>query len=65
MITIDFGDENIKTIDWMSTVTNGYLKFQKEESGFANTVETLKKSSQIKGNLSTAEREFAPYSEYI
>ncbi len=65
MITIDFGDGNIKTIDWMSTVTNGYLKFQKEESGFANTVETLKKASQIKGNLSTAEREFALYSEYI
>lgn len=42
----------------MSTVTNGYLKFQKEESGFANTVETLKKHpkskvicQQQKGNL--------------
>lgn len=48
MITIDFGDGNIKTIDWMSTVTNGYLKFQKEESGFANTVETLKKHPKSK-----------------
>lgn len=65
-ITIDFGDGNAKTVGLIASFVNGYICPQNTgESDFADIVEILKKKSTIKGNLSQAEREFAPYSDYI
>lgn len=65
-ITIDFGDGNAKTVGLIASFVNGYICPQNTgESDFADIVEILKKKSTIKGNLSQAEREFAPYNDYI
>ena len=65
-ITIDFGDGNVMTVGLIVSFVNGYIRPQNaRESDFADIVEILKKKSTIEGNLSQAEREFAPYSDYI
>ena len=65
-VTIDFGEGTTKTIGTIASVVNGFVRPKDVDNvDFANVVEILKKASQIKSNLSMAEREFAPYSEYI
>lgn len=65
-ITVDFGDGTTKTIGTMVSVVNGFVRPKDEENdSFASALEILKNKSKIDTKLSTAEREFAPYSEYL
>ena len=65
-ITIDFGEGNVKTVGLIVPIVNGYIHPQDaDENDFASVVEILKNKSTIENNLSKAEREFAPYSDYI
>ena len=65
-ITIDFGESNGKTVGLIVSVVNDYIRPQDvDENDFASVVEILKNKSTIENNLSKAEREFAPYSDYI
>ena len=65
-ITIDFGEGNVKTVGLIVPIVNGYIHPQDAgENDFASVVEILKNKSTIENNLSKAEREFAPYSDYI
>lgn len=67
IVVINFGGENNKTVVLPDAVVNGYIwpQDEKEAAQLAGSIEILKKESMIKTNLSTAEREFAPYSDYI
>lgn len=65
-ITIDFGESNVKTVGLIVPIVNGYIRPQDaDENDFASVVEILKNKSTIENNLSKAEREFVPYSDYI
>lgn len=65
-VTIDFGEGNGKTVGLIVPIVNGYIRPQDvDENDFASVVEILKNESTIENNLSKAEREFAPYSDYI
>jgi len=65
-VTIDFGNGNVKSVGLIVSIVNGYIRPQEvDESDFASMVEILKNKSTIKGNLSYAEEQFTPYSEYI
>lgn len=67
VIEISFEDGNKKSAGFLNVVVNGYIGPQDEQeaAGLASSIELLKNRSMIKTNLETAEREFAPYSDYI
>lgn len=65
-VTVDFGNGNVKTVALIVPIVNGYIRPREvDENDLASVVETLKNKSKIEGNLSQAERDFAPYSDYI
>ena len=65
-ITVNFEDGTTKTICTIVSVVNGYVHPKGVDNDtFASTLEILKNKSKIETELSTAEREFAPYSEYL
>lgn len=65
-IDFDFGEGNGKTVGLIVPIVNGYIRPQDvDENDFASVVEILKNKSTIENKLSKAEREFAPYSDYI
>ena len=67
IVVINLEGENNKTVVLPDAVVNGYIWPQDEQEAaqLAGSIEILKNASMIKTNLSTAEREFAPYSDYI
>ena len=64
---INLEGENNKTVVLPDAVVNGYIwpQDEQEAAGLASSIELLKNRSMIKTNLETAEREFAPYNDYI
>lgn len=65
-ITVNFEDGTTKTIGTIVSVVNGFVRLKDvDNDNFASTLEILKNKSKIETELSTAEREFAPYSEYL
>lgn len=67
VIEIGFEDGNKKSAGFLNVVVNGYIwpQDEQEAAGLASSIELLKNRSMIKTNLETAEREFAPYNDYI
>lgn len=67
IVVINLEGENNKTVVLPDAVVNGYIwpQDEQEAAGLASSIELLKNRSMIKTNLETAEREFAPYNDYI
>lgn len=67
IITIDFPDDGEKQLGTFVAAANGIITSDAEdyEDKINSYKELLKKESSIKTRLSYAEKEFAPYAEYL
>lgn len=66
VLTIDFGDGDVMKIGVWNAISNGYVHAEEVDSEeLAQVVQVLKNKSGIEIELANAEKDFAPYHQYV